>query len=1104
MSGGTMFSHTFWGDKNLGFDTLIQNMKLDVKNTNEFCDFLREMNAIEENYAKALGKLSKQASSFSTAGSFKLCWSLLASFFEKMVSLRSGFESDRLNLWKDVQKYLDELQKKQRILKDSEATTQEVVHSFQVATTHLQKAKELYHSRYKDYERVRLNETHSTRDIEKAETKLKKAQDEYKYSVEKYNNLRVQFVDKMRVSCDHFEQMEYAHLVRMCEFLTRLGENVSKAHSAFVVLASDFNQRRVTELTPDNLLMSLVAERGTGNQEPLPAEFEDVEVAAAFHNANEGDSDNAQLKRTPFGSTAMAAPSSTPGPLHLTLGTNNLRAASALPAFGPLGSQESPMTNHRGPLEPGWQSSLSEINASHSTGLSWRAGNIFQRRNRQNSSGLDVDTASVNSAGSGFNGGPGTFAQRLANVRNRARLPRKTSNSPSNDTLKAPVAAGVDEEGYNIRPENPWETGRSKSPSSSSEDGSDVVSSSDKTFRGIKVNIRPLGDLAPAVAAAPNCTDIVLSTPMSSRTPHDRTITGGRGLSLSVRDSRRPHTSVDKPFGGVDVGPTCRSNSVSTNPIVPVLPPPPGQGTLSNRRARPHPTVSAKTDMAVSQRDAAPFNPFGLPHRDDDQSTADDSVASESTPTPRPASPAAAAATTWEAFFAPSDTNETYDRLIDLRDDVERVTEAPETPLVSKVCQAPIAVLDDDDDAPSEVSPAPISPSMASTTSPVAQDTPRTLPQPPHHFLPPPPPPPPPPPSQPITWSLPIAIALTETWRAQFPNGGGSSFSTMERPEQSLFGQVTLAVAREDLRQLTEFRLAVANAAATSATTTTTAALNPLILVFSRASRMKNMQATFAGVTVKCEKVEGETAAEDEYRVTIPGDLLYHYLVATHSAVAQTDTEAYTRLSLLDYTVELAGLRPPVTMCTYWRCEKATTDFRLDYFIQWPKLSSVNGDAVATETSCQDLRVNLMVDGGVVRMQSHPLGTWNADLARASWSIPIASMSTPGHQRLHQPGVDLSGNIRAKFFLAEGPGTPQPVALQFCRDGGPLPSGATFALGVDSDAGGGGYRLTMCKYRLLGDRYFCDPPVGCSAVALGQAETLSPLRPKALPPSPSN
>lgn len=146
--------------------------------------------------------------------------------------------------------------------------------------------------------------------------------------------------------------------------------------------------------------------------------------------------------------------------------------------------------------------------------------------------------------------------------------------------------------------------------------------------------------------------------------------------------------------------------------------------------------------------------------------------------------------------------------------------------------------------------------------------------------------------------------------------------------------------------------------------------------------------------------------------------------------------------------------------------------------------------------SCQDLRVNLMVDGGVSRMQSRPLGTWNTELGRASWSIPVSgtdrSTSPKTAHPQQKPGVDVSGNIRAKFFLNGGPGTPQPVALQFCRDGGPLPSGAVLSLGEC------GYRLTMCKYRLLGDRYFCDPPVvnsgGSSAVE----------RPPALPPTSSS
>ena len=127
-----LFSRSFWGEKNMGFESLNQNMKTGFKNTSEFCDFLRDINTVEENYAKALSKLSKQAASYSNAGSFKLWWSMFSTYLEKVASLRSSLESERLTLWRDVQKYLEELQKKHRILKENETGTQEVVHSFQV------------------------------------------------------------------------------------------------------------------------------------------------------------------------------------------------------------------------------------------------------------------------------------------------------------------------------------------------------------------------------------------------------------------------------------------------------------------------------------------------------------------------------------------------------------------------------------------------------------------------------------------------------------------------------------------------------------------------------------------------------------------------------------------------------------------------------------------------------------------------------------------------------------------------------------------------------------------------------------------------------------
>ncbi|VDM00551.1 unnamed protein product [Schistocephalus solidus] len=215
------FAHAFWGDKNIGFETLIQNLKSGLKNANDFYEFLRELNSLEDSYGKLWAKLSKQISNYATVGSFKPCWNIILETLDQMMLVKGAMCSDRLNLMKDVQKYSEELQKKHRQLRENEAGTQEVVHAFQAATTQLQKAKDLYHTRYTEYERIRLNESHSAKEKEKAEGKLKKAQDDYKYSVEKYNNLRTQFVEKMRVSCAHFQVSTISRFLKICLCLSR-------------------------------------------------------------------------------------------------------------------------------------------------------------------------------------------------------------------------------------------------------------------------------------------------------------------------------------------------------------------------------------------------------------------------------------------------------------------------------------------------------------------------------------------------------------------------------------------------------------------------------------------------------------------------------------------------------------------------------------------------------------------------------------------------------------------------------------------------------------------------------------------------------------------
>ncbi len=121
------------------------------------------------------------------------------------------------------------------------------------------------------------------------------------------------------------QQVEIAHLRRMCEFLARFTSGWETTQRALAMTCTEFNDRRVGTLCPEPLLARFVATRGTGTQEPLPVAFEDVEVAVAFKNGTNASTapTGTSASSCGTGSTpdAMAHPNpSTPG---------WLRAASA-------------------------------------------------------------------------------------------------------------------------------------------------------------------------------------------------------------------------------------------------------------------------------------------------------------------------------------------------------------------------------------------------------------------------------------------------------------------------------------------------------------------------------------------------------------------------------------------------------------------------------------------------------------------------------------------------------------------------------------------------------------------------------------------------------
>lgn len=68
------------------------------------------------------------------------------------------------------------------------------------STLAVQKSKDLYTSKLQEVEKLK-KDNGSAKDIEKAEAKLKKHQDEYKVLVEKHNPIKLEFEKKMTATC---------------------------------------------------------------------------------------------------------------------------------------------------------------------------------------------------------------------------------------------------------------------------------------------------------------------------------------------------------------------------------------------------------------------------------------------------------------------------------------------------------------------------------------------------------------------------------------------------------------------------------------------------------------------------------------------------------------------------------------------------------------------------------------------------------------------------------------------------------------------------------------------------------------------------------------
>uniref|UniRef100_H9GPQ4 F-BAR domain-containing protein n=1 Tax=Anolis carolinensis TaxID=28377 RepID=H9GPQ4_ANOCA len=193
------FASHFWGEKSHGFEVLYQNMKQGQVSAKELADFVRERAAVEESYAKSMAKMSKLAGSGTQLGTFAPLWEVFRISSDKLALCHLELARRLQDLLRDVGRYAEEQVRTHKKSKEEVSGTLEAVQALAGATQALPKAREAFHGRGAELERLR-REGAGPKEIEKAELKSRKAAEGLRRAAEKYNSARSEFERKMRDS----------------------------------------------------------------------------------------------------------------------------------------------------------------------------------------------------------------------------------------------------------------------------------------------------------------------------------------------------------------------------------------------------------------------------------------------------------------------------------------------------------------------------------------------------------------------------------------------------------------------------------------------------------------------------------------------------------------------------------------------------------------------------------------------------------------------------------------------------------------------------------------------------------------------------------------
>ncbi|XP_057396696.1 F-BAR domain only protein 1 isoform X3 [Balaenoptera acutorostrata] len=279
------FGEYFWGEKNHGFEVLYHSVKQGPISTKELADFIRERATIEETYSKAMAKLSKLASNGTSVGTFAPLWEVFRVSSDKLALCHLELTRKLQDLIKDVLRYGEEQLKAHKKCKEEAVGTLDAVQVLAGVSQLLPKSRENYLNRCMDQERLRREST-SQKEMDKAETKTKKAAESLRRSVEKYNSARADFEQKMLDSALHFQAMEETHLRQMKALLGSYAHSVEDTHVQIGQVHEEFKQN-IENISVEMLLRKFAESKGTGQEKPGPLDFEAYSATALQEGNNE-------------------------------------------------------------------------------------------------------------------------------------------------------------------------------------------------------------------------------------------------------------------------------------------------------------------------------------------------------------------------------------------------------------------------------------------------------------------------------------------------------------------------------------------------------------------------------------------------------------------------------------------------------------------------------------------------------------------------------------------------------------------------------------------------------------------------------------------------